>query len=66
MSYSERTDKQEKIYRSGNQRFTMNQIIKTEKEFLEEGEAYSFQEKSSNLDMNMVFSYNQQLVVSHF
>ena len=64
MSYSERTDKQEKFTDPESAIYNESDYQDGEG-ILKRGEAYSFQEKSSNLDMNVVFSYNQQLG-SHF
>ena len=64
VSYSERTDKQEKFTDPESAIYNESDYQDGEG-ILKRGEAYSFQEKSSNLDMNMVFSYNQQLG-SHF
>ena len=64
VSYSERTDKQEKFTDPESAIYNESDYQDGEG-ILKRGEAYSFHEKSSNLDMNVVFSYNQQLG-SHF
>lgn len=59
LSYSERTDKQEKFTDPESSEYNKYEYQEGEG-ILKKGEAYSFQEKSSNLDLNVVLSYNRQ------
>jgi len=60
LSYSERQDKQEKFTDPQSAKYNKQEFQEGEG-ILKKGEAYSFSEKSSNLDLNAVLSYNQQI-----
>lgn len=59
LAYSERTDQKQK-FTDPESAIYNKQDYQSGEGILKRGEAYSFHEKSSNLDMNVVFSYNQQ------
>ncbi|MEG0795160.1 MAG: SusC/RagA family TonB-linked outer membrane protein [Odoribacter sp.] len=60
VSYSERNDKREKFIDPNSNRYEKYDFQEGEG-ILKKGEAYNFDEKSSNLDANMVLTYTQQL-----
>lgn len=60
LSYSERKDKRERFIDPESARYEQSDYQNGEG-VLKKGEAYNFDEKSSNLDANVVLTYNQQL-----
>lgn len=60
VSYTERNDKKEKFIDPESNRFEKQEYQEGEG-VLKKGEAYSFNEKSSSVDANVVLTYNQQL-----
>lgn len=60
VSYSERNDKREKFIDPESNRYEKYEYQEGEG-LLQKGEAYSYNQKSSNLDANVVLTYNQQL-----
>lgn len=59
VSYSERNDKKQKFIDPGSNRYEAYEYQEGEG-ILKKGEAYNFDEKSSNLDANVVLTYTQQ------
>lgn len=59
VSYSERNDKQEKFIDPGSNRYEAYDYQEGEG-ILKKGEAYNFDQKSSNLDANIVLTYSQK------
>lgn len=59
LSYSERNDKRERFIDPESSRYESSDY-QTGEGLLKKGEAYNFDEKSSNLDANVVLTYTQQ------
>ena len=59
VSYSERNDKQEKFIDPGSNRYEAYEYQEGDG-ILKKGEAYNYDQKSSNLDANVVLTYTQQ------
>lgn len=60
ISYSEKTEQHEKFIDPASNRYG-GYDYQSGEGILKKGEAYNFQQKSSNLDANIVLTYNQQL-----